>query len=641
MRFAKLLSLLSLATAACIPVAPSETLLSPSVMMTAEPTILFYTPTSIAHDTEYPTVAALRQAVILPRDRVDLARRFLGLRDVPPAPTTANPRQVGEQEAFWVTDSAADRVTQVTATLRAVGEHVYVWVDNRVQVDSGAAESLVRVFDEQIYDAVRELWGSEPTPGVDGDARVYVVFAYDLAPGVGGYFASDHLYPSVILPTSNQHEMFFFNLNTATEAIDNMGVRSILGHEFQHMIRAKVDDNEDTWMDEGFSMFTELSLGYPNPVSAASIFLATPRTQLNAWSEDGARAPHYGAAMLFFAYYFERYGREGLRALSDEPTSGITAVENVLGIEEARDLLADWALANYFMLPDTGYGYYILPAGMPGATPLAVVNAYPFASTTTGVQYAADYYPLTHIGGAQTLEISLEMPRTTPLLDTTFEAGDWTMYSSKADNSDTTLTRAFDLTGVSSATLNYRVWYHLENLWDYGYIAVSADDGATWQTLATAHTTTENPHGNAYGAGYTGQSFVWWDESVSLDAFAGQEILVRFEVITDDSISQAGMALDDIRIPELNYSEDFEGGDGGWQAQGWLRTDNRLPQRAWVQVAQQVGDEVEVRRWLFPDEGTAWSVPLVEGASQVVLVVLPFAPVTVVPVGYTVGVVGN
>jgi immune inhibitor A len=616
---------------------------APTPMPTDAPTLIptsTYVPT-LAPLSDYPTVDAIHAADIPARDRVDLARRFLGITDIPAPPASVPTRQVGEQQMFWVSNSSADVETQITATLLAVGEHIYIWVDSSANVATEAAENLAEIFDTRIYDSVREFWGTEPNPGIDGDPHVYALFAHGLGSGVGGYFASDHLYPEVISPHSNEHEMFMFSLDTMGIDINNSNVQSILGHEFQHSIRTNIDSNEDTWMDEGFSMFTELSLGYPNPLGAAATFLATPNTQLNTWAEDPPRDAHYGASMLFMQYFFERYGRETIYTLGMDSASGMSAVENTIGVEETRTLLADWTLANYFMLPETGYGYYILPEVMAGASPLGTVTSYPFTDNRLSLQYAAGYYPLTNLGRSQTLDVRLAMSEVTPLIGTTPPSGQWMMYSSKADDSDTTLTRAFDLSGVTAATLNYRVWYYLEEYWDYGYVEVSTDNGETWQTLAAPHTITDDPHHNAYGVGYTGQSDGWLDESVSLDSYAGQQILVRFEVITDDSISQPGMLIDDVRIPELDYSESFENGAGDWQAEGWIRTDNRLPQQAWVQVAQQVGDEIHVSRFLFPDEGVSWSVPLETDASQVVLAIFPFAPLTIVPVSYMLNVEVN
>jgi hypothetical protein len=52
----------------------------------------------------------------------------------------------------------------------------------------------------------------------------------------------------------------------------------------------------------------------------------------------------------------------------------------------------------------------------------------------------------------------------------------------------------------------------------------------------------------------------------------------------DDAINFEGMALDDFALPEIGYFHDAELGDGGWQAEGFVRMANRLPTRTLVQV---------------------------------------------------------
>ncbi len=115
-------------------------------------------------------------------------------------------------------------------------------------------------------------------------------------------------------------------------------------------------------------------------------------------------------------------------------------------------------------------------------------------------------------------------------------------WSNRGDESDMRLTRGFDLTGADHVTLNFWTWYYIENLWDYAYVMVSSDGGATWTPLSTPRTTAEDPYNNAYGSGYTGQSGGWVQESLDLSAYAGQQIMVRFEYITDDAVNQAGHA---------------------------------------------------------------------------------------------------
>lgn len=248
---------------------------------------------------------------------------------------------------------------------------------------------------------------------------------------------------------------------------------------------------------------------------------------------------------------------------------------------------------------------------------------------------------LTNLDGVSALNVDFSAPTTTQLVPTNAHSGQGMWYGNRADNSDTTLTRAFDLSNVSAATLHFWTWYHFESFWDYGYVMVSSDGGQTWTPLATDETTTEDPQQNAYGPGYTGRSgggdeSEWVQETVSLDAYAGGEVLIRFEMITDDAIVQPGMVVDDVSIDTIGYFEDFESGGGDWQSAGWVWTDNTLPQGAWVQAVQQLSDgTVEVTRWQTNAESNSWSLPLSRGVLQVLLAVSSYAPVTTVPMPYT------
>jgi bacillopeptidase F (M6 metalloprotease family) len=109
-------------------------------------------------------------------------------------------------------------------------------------------------------------------------------------------------------------------------------------------------------------------------------------------------------------------------------------------------------------------------------------------------------------------------------------------------------------------------------------VEASTDGGKTWQILTTPSGTDTDPSGNSYGWGYTGKTRGWIEESVNLGQFAGQNVQLRFEYVTDAAVNGEGFLLDDVSIPEINYFTDFEADDGGWQAAGFARVQNVLPQ---------------------------------------------------------------
>jgi hypothetical protein len=151
-------------------------------------------------------------------------------------------------------------------------------------------------------------------------------------------------------------------------------------------------------------------------------------------------------------------------------------------------------------------------------------------------------------------------------------------WSNRGDESDMTLTREFDFTDVSGPiTLSFALWHDLEEDYDYAYLETSTD-GKTWEILTTPSGTPDDPTGQSYGWAYNGQTNGWITEDVDLSQFAGQTVQIRFEYITDAALNGEGLLVDDIRIDAIEYAEDFETDEGGWEAAGFVRVENVLPQ---------------------------------------------------------------
>lgn len=201
-------------------------------------------------------------------------------------------------------------------------------------------------------------------------------------------------------------------------------------------------------------------------------------------------------------------------------------------------------------------------------------------------------------------------------------SGKFAFWSNKGDESDMTLTQSFDFTGVSGPiTLSYWTWYNLEADYDYLYLEVS-EDGQEWTILQTPSGTDENPSGNSYGWGYNADSDEWIQETVDLSDYAGKTVQLRFEYITDAAVNGEGLLLDDISIPELNYSTDFETNDGGWEAAGFVRIQNILPQTFRVSLIQESSDTSVETFDIQPGEPISIPVSIGSGGlRQVTLVV--------------------
>jgi bacillopeptidase F (M6 metalloprotease family) len=194
------------------------------------------------------------------------------------------------------------------------------------------------------------------------------------------------------------------------------------------------------------------------------------------------------------------------------------------------------------------------------------------------------------------------------------------------------------LTQVSQATLHFWAWYAIEESWDYAYVEISSDSGESWVILEGGLTSPQNPLGLSFGPGYTGQSNGWLEDSMDLTPYTGMEVLLRFEYVTDDALNEDGICIDDISIPETEYFDDAES-DGTWDAQGFIRTDNRVPQDYLVQVIE-MGDEVTIRNMPLDQDGSGSLILRGFGAGleRAVVIIAPIAPKTTQPSSYVLSV---
>lgn len=563
-----------------------------------------------------------------------------GVTDIPLVVNATPPSyEVGAKQEFWVSNVDTLEHRQITAELRYVTEHVAMWVQEGVNIDQDDLQASADRFEEQTYPTNREFFGSEWTPGVDNDPRLHILHARDLGETIAGYYSSSDQYPRAVNEYSNEREMFYVAADAGSALPNTSFYDGLLAHEFQHMIHWANDSNEDSWVNEGMSELAFIL----NDFESGGLDVAyseKPDTQLTTWGDPSeGNAEHYGAAYLFTTYFLERFGEDLTKAVVASPLNGIAgynaALEQADRPERFEDIFADWVIANYLDAPDADaegrYGYSGID--LFDMNPADSHRRYPVTEAATVSQYGVDYIELqTEEGVGLTLNFRGETE--TPLVaDEISDGRMW--WSNRGDQSNTTLTRPVDLRNATAPKLTFRTWYDIEEGWDYVYVEASTDGGETWQILAGRTTTDDNPVGNAYGVGWTGTSGKgvgpqWIDEEVDLTPYAGQEILLRFEMVTDDAVNEPGFLLDDIAISEIGYEDDGESGEAGWVSEGWLLTDNTVMQRWLVQLLTPgpEGDLV-IQRMTVGADGTGQLImdPPAED-SQALLIISALAPVT-------------
>jgi hypothetical protein len=551
--------------------------------------------------------------------------------------------QVGDVESFWVSDAIDDTNYTVTAKLRYAGPVMLMYVDTAVEaeIDQADIERSAREFEQSIYPFNRRVFGEERSPGIDADQRLTVLNTP--VRGAGGYFSSADAVTKEVNRFSNEREMFVIGIDSFP--IGTEAYAATLAHEFQHMIEWNEQRRSPSWFNEGMSSLAEDLNGFVSH-GTPSLHLSDPDVQLNTWASDAAQTgKHYGTSQLFMRYFYEQYvGQEGSLAelIANDAGNNPEVFAQVAARKRPEiggfaDLVADWAVANAINDPDLDGGRYYYEL-LPGSAALSEVQAGEVVTTVS--QFGVDYLGV--LSGPATL--SFDGGETVPLVGARPAEGRYMWWSNRGDDSVQTLTREFDLSGVQAATLEFSTWYEIELDWDYAFVAVSTDGGTNWTTLEGSQTTNEDPQGANFGNGITGVSGTpgvepdkgtrgqWVEERMDLTPFAGQRVLLRFWMVNDAAYNAQGMLIDNIRIPELNYADGAEAKDGGWQAQGFARTDGELQQQWTLRLVLREGETTRVEPVAVDDQGRA-TISVPEGA-RAALAVIGSTPFTTEPAQY-------
>jgi hypothetical protein len=606
------------------------------------PTFVASTPTPVASAalTTLDMTAALLAKTLPYADGFELTRTVRGRSGLPakgfePVRTTPPEEDVGTTHDFWTYDFAAKKNVKTTATLRVITEHAKWWAANNANVDLNGMRATAASFEGKIYPTDRRLFGEEWSPGIDGDPRINLVFAR-LPGSAAGYFSGSDEEPVWVNEFSAEREMIY--INTLGARLGSAQLDSILSHEFCHMIQFNTRRRSAVWFNEGHADLCMILNGF-NPTHQES-YLRVPDTQLNDWADLDVASQHYGVAVMFLEYLRQQAGGEDLiRAMMhkgiDTPAD-IDAVLKERGQPGVEEQWANFVAANAFIgqNADRAYTY---PQGAPSRQPATVVigdivsPGGTFRSTVH--EYSVKYVELPR----GKLTLTIEGQTSNRLIGTDPHSGRTFWWSDRGDGMDSTLTRTIDLRTATDPKLAFWAWFAIEADYDYAYVTVSSDGGAHWTPLKTEASTSTDPNGQNLGNGITGSSggqtaTGWAHLTADLSPYAGKQVQLRFEYVTDGNLNFGGFAVDDIEITGLPLDEAET--DNGWTTSGFIRSTNIVSQRFLLQVLH-FGDRATVERQSVDNGALTLDVDTT-GDRRALLAVTGFAVRTTEPVAFTV-----
>ncbi len=246
----------------------------------------------------------------------------------------------GNQEEFWTANLQTNEWFLVRATLLAVGENCYIYMDNRTIVSMGQSQAIERCeilsseFDRVVYPKNYELMGNpNGTLGdIDGDPHITVF----LVEGVGSYYLQHNELTGY--PYSNSREMVF--VSSEMQLINTIAV---MCHETNHLFLFNYDLDEAVFLIEGLAEFSMYYAGYMsnssfmqggmtlNVTMSAYYFSINPSVSMFYFDKNYYSYSSYGVSYIFWFYIAEKYGIQIIKDLiSIDELDGPEGIEYVL-----------------------------------------------------------------------------------------------------------------------------------------------------------------------------------------------------------------------------------------------------------------------------------------------------------------------
>lgn len=492
-----------------------------------------------------------------------------------------NTRLLDQNASFWIPDFQKNQFIKIDARLISIGKYGYLWLDVNNINKQKRLVSKFEEFDQKYAPLIYSKFHFISYKGIDNDPKTIILVSDEIA---GTFYYSSSEIPSEVNPFSNQQEIIYLN---ASELYSGGAGMPLLGHELQHLLHWMVDPDEESWVSEGLSTLTETYINtHILPILG---FNNEPDIQLNTWDINGDNYSRYGASFLFFKYIEEQYGDVFLGNIISNENNGFEAIEQEFLLNDhglirkgnnsfTEQLFINWSIANilnqkYIEKGQFGYKDIVFSEKFKSqnidscSTDWMDFNVH---------QFGTDYFSINCMGKYR---IEFRGDQAVKIINTDPIFSEYFFWSNRANESKMTLTRKFDFTNVNNTKIlmNFWTWFDLEKNFDFVYVEIS-QDGVNWKVvLPKEYSKTCSMDGKI--CGFTGTNLNWHKETIDISSCAGKICNIRFVYMTDLAANGDGFSIGRITIPLIGYDENFNNSDGGWEARGFVRILNYLPQK--------------------------------------------------------------
>jgi hypothetical protein len=377
----------------------------------------------------------------------------------------------GDQLTFWIYPwiFRGGDIYQINATLLAIGEYCYVYLDNATINRWGYNESLTLCtevrddFDTFSYPNTVEFFGHPDglVGDIDGDPKVTLLIVDDDLYCNGYYYGND-------IPGS-----FFYNMPGVNhreiihvftgENPDSSLLSAVLAHEFSHLIWANYELTLDMMtLAEGYACYASYNSGYlssDNTLTSENSlnrswytdeFSINPDVSLLFWYEElQTFYAHYGKSEMFIFYLVEKYGEELLEDLKQEDIDGPEGIEIALsnaGYDISfNDLFLDWITACTIDEEEIENGLYSFENTDFTINKITTIDTLPFTSEFTDhYAYGIDVKKLINPPDEFTIQVTNPHPYSIGISAIIYDDNGWSITQTiNADENSENLVNLF------------------------------------------------------------------------------------------------------------------------------------------------------------------------------------------------------